>query len=506
MKFKVNKNYLYLFLVYLSIGLLARYIFREQFLPGAIWQSLIFIVILVIVVLSFEPLLKVIQQVIGGSSSNEIGAFSKVLELNKKIQNHLDIDVVLKMLETELKELLHAEKVVLFINNSIETEGISTDTVKENNLKINQMRLWPESESAKINLDEKLTNEIISLNKIFTPNDSLPYNKDIFIQTKTNLAVPVVHNRQLLCLILISQFEKSVSYSVNQIEVLDYLANQLAIILDRIRIYQQVMLQTTMDHAEKLQVMQSICSNIAHEMRTPLSGIRASISGVEEYLPELIKAYQFGQLEKPEEFSSIRKDHLNSLMSTPGRITLMIDQANTVIDMLLMNLRERSLDDNQMNICSAKECIEQAIERYPFRSGEREMVELDISEDFKFLGIESMFIYVIFNLLKNALYSLRSAQKGKIIITSEIGMQAGSLASNEQVNFIYFRDTGEGVEEEVVNEMFDSFFTTKEGGTGAGLAYCKRTIESFNGGIECESIVKEYCEFKISLPEMKMFS
>jgi signal transduction histidine kinase len=288
--------------------------------------------------------------------------------------------------------------------------------------------------------------------------------------------------------------------------VFDYLSRQLALILDRIRIYQQVMFKTTMDHAEKMQVMQSISSNIAHEMRTPLSGIRASVSGVEEYLPDLTRAYQACQKHSPEEFPPIREDHLKGLNSTLNRITLMIDQANSVIDMLLINLRETSLDENQMNVCSAAECIEQAVDRYPFKTGELEKVELDIKDDFKFLGIESLFIYVIFNLIKNSLHSIRSAQKGKIYITLETGKQIDPLSPLDQYNVIYFRDTGKGIQPEILDKIFDSFFTTKEGGTGAGLAYCKRTVLSFGGRIKCESLSGEYCEFTISLPVLKAFS
>lgn len=505
MKFSINKNYIYLFLIYLVFGLVVRFIFSNQIAVGSVWQPIIFTTVILVIVFSHEALLKVIQHLTGSFNDNEVGAFSKVLELNKKIQNHLDVDRVLELVEAGLKELLHAEKIVFFINSNIETEKISIETANQTNKPINQIKPWRESDK-KLNLRDGLINEIINLNKIFTSNDNLIQEKDIFTKTLTSLAVPVVYNRQLLCLILISPSKNNFSYDASQMEILDYLANQLAVILDRIRVYQQVMLQTTMDHAEKLQVMQSICSNIAHEMRTPLSGIRSSISGVDEYLPELIKAYELGQQTKPQDFSVIRKDHLSSLTSTPARITLMIDQANTVIDMLLMNLREKSLDDSQMNICFAKDCIEQAVERYPFRSGEKDQVELDLAEDFRFLGIESMFIYVIFNLLKNSLYSIRSAQKGKIFIGTETGVKTNLFPAGENINLIYFRDTGEGVEEEIINNIFDSFFTTKEGGTGAGLAYCKRTVESFNGKIECESILGEYCEFRIYFPEVKLFS
>jgi Signal transduction histidine kinase len=101
---------------------------------------------------------------------------------------------------------------------------------------------------------------------------------------------------------------------------------------------------------------------------------------------------------------------------------------------------------------------------------------------------------VLFNLLKNAFYSLQSAQKGSISIRLERG---GSY------NTLYFRDTGTGVDPAIIGKIFDGFFTTKRDGTGAGLAFCKRTIESFGGEIGCESVLGEYAEFIIRLPVMR---
>ena len=169
----------------------------------------------------------------------------------------------------------------------------------------------------------------------------------------------------------------------------------------------------------------------------------------------------------------------------------MIDQANTVIDMLLMNLRENALDHRQLNPCTAAKIIEQAVDRYPFKSGEREKLHLDLQQDFVFLGIESLFIYILFNLLKNAFYSLQSAKKGEITLR---------LVRGDPYNKLIFRDTGLGIDAAIVEKVFDGFFTTKSDGTGAGLAFCKRTVLNFDGDIQCHSVLGEFAEFVITLP------
>lgn len=273
--------------------------------------------------------------------------------------------------------------------------------------------------------------------------------------------------------------------------ILDYFAGQLTAILDEERDVDALIQQTESDHSLKMKVMQGLSANIAHEMRTPLSGVRASMDGIENYLPLLIEVYQRARQKEPENVPMIREDHLQLLANTPGRINLMIDQANSVIDMLLMNLRDNTVDKRQFGFFSAAECVRQAVERYPFRRGERDRVLLNLERDFYFRGIDSLFMYVLFNLLKNALYSINAALEGEITIT---------LKPGKGVNTIRFRDTGEGIESDVLARIFDGFYSTREEGTGVGLAFCRRTLRSFDGDITCESVPGEYAEFILTLP------
>ena len=51
-----------------------------------------------------------------------------------------------------------------------------------------------------------------------------------------------------------------------------------------------------------------------------------------------------------------------------------------------------------------------------------------------------------------------------------------------------------------VRRIFDGFFTTRADGTGVGLAFCRRTIRSFDGDISCLAEPGEFAEFTIDLP------
>ncbi|MCG8430738.1 MAG: response regulator, partial [Candidatus Omnitrophica bacterium] len=99
--------------------------------------------------------------------------------------------------------------------------------------------------------------------------------------------------------------------------------------------------------------------------------------------------------------------------------------------------------------------------------------------------------YVLFNLIKNALY-----YKEKPGFKIEISTETGSSD-----NTIKVKDTGPGVPASMREKVFESFFTSgKKDGIGLGLAFCKRVVTSFKGTITCDSKENEWTEFTIRFP------
>jgi signal transduction histidine kinase len=482
----MDRNRLYLILVYFSMSFFyISFVLNEEQDPIPILGYILGLIFVIIT--THDALLRVISQATGHLNyASELQFFSAFIELNRKIHNFLEVDDVLVLVNDTLKARVQVRRTVYLLSAEIPARESAT-VDEENGL---HLRNWPDHKHWAFHTSD-FESEVVETGKVISSLDAPQLIQQAFKETGTNLLVPVIQNGKMLCVILLGRSISDKPYTAFEFQMYGYLANQLSIILDRIRIYAKILQKTAMDHAEKVQVMQSLSANIAHEMRTPLSGIRASISGMEEYLPDLLKSHDYCVRNLPGQYPPIRENHLNTLQGTPRRIKLMIDQANTVIDMLLMNLRENALDRRQLNPCHAAKIVEQAVDRYPFKMGEREKLHLHLEKDFPFLGIESLCIYILFNLLKNAFYSLQSAQKGDITIT---------LVRGDPYNKLIFRDTGLGIAPDIVDKVFDGFFTTKSDGTGAGLAFCKRTVLNFDGQIEVHSVLGEYAEFVISLP------
>jgi len=109
-----------------------------------------------------------------------------------------------------------------------------------------------------------------------------------------------------------------------------------------------------------------------------------------------------------------------------------------------------------------------------------------------FTGNQLLTIHIIFNLLKNALYYIKSVGKGEIYIWLELG---------EEMNKLCFKDTAKGISSNELPHVFERFYSNTQGGSGIGLAFCKMTMEQFGGDIHCESVEGDYAEFVLSFPK-----
>ena len=117
---------------------------------------------------------------------------------------------------------------------------------------------------------------------------------------------------------------------------------------------------------------------------------------------------------------------------------------------------------------------------------------LDIKNDFNFFGSDTLLFYTLFNLLKNSLYYLNSYPQSTITIT---------IFSTKKENILSFKDIGPGIEPDKLELLFQDFMTSnKKEGTGLGLSFCRKVMESFGGSIKCSSVLKEYTEFTLNFP------
>jgi two-component system, sporulation sensor kinase E len=99
---------------------------------------------------------------------------------------------------------------------------------------------------------------------------------------------------------------------------------------------------------------------------------------------------------------------------------------------------------------------------------------------------------VFINLIRNSLEAIK--EKGSIDIL---------LKKQDQYAYAIIKDNGIGMNKERLKHIREPFFSTKENGTGLGLAVCYKIIERHDGAIEFESTPHVGTTVHIRLPLYK---
>jgi len=239
-------------------------------------------------------------------------------------------------------------------------------------------------------------------------------------------------------------------------------------------------------HLTKISLLQSLSGSVAHEMRNPLNSIINAMGSVQSILPE-----KPGNASKASDYT-LSRSGLISLHNVVEESSDTVLRANKIIDSILAGMQGKSVDPGTFRRTSVKNSIQTAISSFSYSTPEdRQLVKNLTKNDFDFFGDKDLLIYVLFNLIKNALY-----YKDKPGFKLEVSTENGSV-----LNAIRIFDTGPGIPASKRDKIFDSFFTSgKKGGVGLGLAFCKRVITALGGTITCDSKEHEWTEFTIYLP------
>ena len=259
---------------------------------------------------------------------------------------------------------------------------------------------------------------------------------------------------------------------------------------------------------DKLAAIGELTAGVAHEIRNPLNFIKNFAEGSEEILEELTEVIdeaaedlEESQRDLVNEISGELKDSLNRIQSNTNRAE------RIVRDMLLMS---RGASEPQMTDINS---LVEENARLSFHSARavNSDFQLDLVTDFDPDTGQAEVIpqdmgRVIINMVTNAGFA-----------TNEKRMEIGdeSFAEGSYMPTVYLatkrldeeieirvKDNGTGIPSEVIDSIFNPFFTTKDPnqGTGLGLALCADIIRQHGGSISVETEPGEFTEMTILLP------
>jgi C4-dicarboxylate-specific signal transduction histidine kinase len=120
-------------------------------------------------------------------------------------------------------------------------------------------------------------------------------------------------------------------------------------------------------------------------------------------------------------------------------------------------------------------------------------VALDAKQDVSVVGFPNEYAQVVLNILGNAkdAIMMRKVQNGRVEI---------AIGQDEVQAYVSIRDNGGGIAEDVLEKIFDPYFTTREKGTGIGLYMSKMIIENnMSGRIDVRN-THDGAEFIVATP------
>lgn len=250
--------------------------------------------------------------------------------------------------------------------------------------------------------------------------------------------------------------------------LIDAIARQVAIIIERRQVAdERAKLEEQLRHADRLATIGQLSAGVAHELNEPLGNILG-----------------FAQLVKKS-------------AELPTGINLDIDKiiaaslhAREVIQKLMLFARQMPPQKSKVNI---NKLIQEGLYFLESRcSKEGIKINLKLSSKIPEITADQAQLHqVLVNLVVNAIQAMPSG-----------GMLTIETLANEDHITIIVQDTGIGMSNEIIHQIFIPFFTTKDvgKGTGIGLSVVHGIVTSHGGSIKVESEVDRGSRFEIQLP------
>ncbi|HQR38709.1 MAG TPA: ATP-binding protein [Blastocatellia bacterium] len=228
-------------------------------------------------------------------------------------------------------------------------------------------------------------------------------------------------------------------------------------------------LEDRLNNAERAAVIGRLTSAIAHEIRNPLNFINLSIDHVRSKFPPADPAdrQRFDKL-----LGSIKEEtaRLNRLVTDvltfgrPANMNVRTFDVRSVLNQVLALVHAQA---DQQGITIETNVPDQPVE---------------ISAD------QEKLVSCFSNIAINALQAMPSG--GRLTVT---------LDRTGDATRVVFEDTGEGISEAALDRVFEPYYSTKDTGTGLGLAVTKKIVDEHGGSISVASVPGKGTSFTVEL-------
>lgn len=223
-------------------------------------------------------------------------------------------------------------------------------------------------------------------------------------------------------------------------------------------------MEKEMARLDRLNTIGEMAAGIGHEIRNPMTTVRG-----------------FLQLMEEKERYAQDREFLQLMLSE-------LDRANSIISDFLSLAKNKAADLREQNLNAIIENLSPLIQADAMVADKN--IEKDLGDIPALLLDEKEIRQLILNLVRNGLEAMTAG--GKLTIRTMVDREEAVMA---------VQDEGPGIEDEVLRKIGTPFFTTKDTGTGLGLAVCNSIAARHNARIDVETTPQGatfYVRFRLS--------
>ncbi|NTS76155.1 hypothetical protein HR060_04670 [Catenovulum sp. SM1970] len=410
-------------------------------------------------------------------------AFATMFELKPDYQ--LDRVQILPAAETQLMQFEESELRTLF--NHLDGFRLS-------------MELTEQAECKLLNLEEYLDPQ---LGKTYRPEFQFAYIVPLYQNS---------HNRQTTFGLACFLFEDEANLDIGQLQTIESSRNTLILALSRkqnetnqakqlaeLEQAHQTLKQTQQQliDSEKLASLGMLSAGVAHEINNPVGYVMSNIDTMHDYLSSLQSVLkplnENEQLDdaacrtlmakwQDEEGDYLLEDSQKILNSS-------IDGLHRIRDIVEALRSFSRMDNHELEAIDVNSTIEHALKMVKNELKYNYQVITDFQADKPIMGSDGQLQQVFINLFINAKHAMKGG--GSITIKTWIDKARVKVS---------VKDTGTGIKEEDLKQIFTPFFTTKKQGegTGLGLAISYSILQQHHAKIEINTQLGEGTEFLLS--------